>query len=272
MICLVFENCDHIDLPDDSIKEAKISVMPRIIDPTSKEIPNLLDYVYFVLDKEKIKDLATNFYESFKDSHGESREKFLLIPRLQDYQDITQIQVIEDSNSDDSITYHVHWHDEDEYSNRYQTVEETNDSIIIKIDSREERPGKQLGTPSDHMWALEKSIEYAKQFINLDKEHPGYMNEYSVEQLRALMNSTLELIERDFKKVKENSRLLEPVSHTKENAIAEAIINSINTTKVTINGIDDPNVPIACRFCRQHPLNGGTGICHCTIGVQPLTM
>lgn len=28
----------------------------------------------------------------------------------------------------------------------------------------------------------------------------------------------------------------------------------------------DPTIPPACRDCSSHPSNGGSGICHCTLG------
>ena len=30
------------------------------------------------------------------------------------------------------------------------------------------------------------------------------------------------------------------------------------------------NIPAACRSCSNHPSNGGSGICHCIIGTQPI--
>lgn len=32
----------------------------------------------------------------------------------------------------------------------------------------------------------------------------------------------------------------------------------------------DPNtnIPVNCRNCRNHPSNGGSGICHCILGSQ----
>lgn len=34
--------------------------------------------------------------------------------------------------------------------------------------------------------------------------------------------------------------------------------------------VNDPysNIPANCRNCKQHPSNGGTGICHCILGSQ----
>lgn len=29
--------------------------------------------------------------------------------------------------------------------------------------------------------------------------------------------------------------------------------------------LDSSNVPQACRGCLNHPINGGSGICHCTL-------
>ena len=31
------------------------------------------------------------------------------------------------------------------------------------------------------------------------------------------------------------------------------------------------NIPEACRSCMNHPSNGGTGICHCTLGSPSVT-
>ena len=30
-------------------------------------------------------------------------------------------------------------------------------------------------------------------------------------------------------------------------------------------------IPDACKTCRQHPSNGGSGICHCTLGTPKIT-
>lgn len=37
----------------------------------------------------------------------------------------------------------------------------------------------------------------------------------------------------------------------------------------TISGLKD-NIPEACKNCPNHPSNGGSGICHCTLGAQPV--
>ena len=31
------------------------------------------------------------------------------------------------------------------------------------------------------------------------------------------------------------------------------------------------NIPPACRNCSNHPVNGGSGICHCTLGLPKVT-
>lgn len=38
---------------------------------------------------------------------------------------------------------------------------------------------------------------------------------------------------------------------------------------LTIN--TDLIIPLACKECSNHPSNGGSGICHCTLGVPPIT-
>ena len=33
---------------------------------------------------------------------------------------------------------------------------------------------------------------------------------------------------------------------------------------------EDKNVPMACRMCSNHPINGGSGICWCVLGVPEI--
>lgn len=35
--------------------------------------------------------------------------------------------------------------------------------------------------------------------------------------------------------------------------------------------VDYSTVPPACRNCPNHPINGGSGICHCILGLQQVT-
>jgi len=47
-------------------------------------------------------------------------------------------------------------------------------------------------------------------------------------------------------------------------------------TGTSVDGIDGTsiayykNIPLACRNCSNHPSNGGSGICHCTLGTPPV--
>ena len=34
--------------------------------------------------------------------------------------------------------------------------------------------------------------------------------------------------------------------------------------------LEDKNVPMACRTCSNHPINGGSGICWCILGVPEI--
>ena len=34
---------------------------------------------------------------------------------------------------------------------------------------------------------------------------------------------------------------------------------------------DDQSIPLACRSCSNHPSNGGSGICHCILGLNQVT-
>lgn len=44
-------------------------------------------------------------------------------------------------------------------------------------------------------------------------------------------------------------------------------------TKTPIKNIrwDDQSIPLACRSCSNHPSNGGSGICHCIMGLNQVT-
>ena len=33
---------------------------------------------------------------------------------------------------------------------------------------------------------------------------------------------------------------------------------------------EDKNVPPSCRYCSNHPINGGSGICWCVLGVPEI--
>lgn len=280
MICIIFENCDHVYLENDMVKEFTVHIKEQNVDLNSEVCKEpVIDNLHMKIETDKLNDITTQFYESYMDKNFDKRNEFTLVHRLSQYKDITQVEVIDDveyANNTGNVQfrYHVYWHDDDEYNNRYQEVKVEGNTAEINIDGRESK--KEFGVPQDHMWSLEKQIEFARQYLNLDKEHPEQFNPYTAEQIRALALSSLEAIERDFKKIKENSRILEPVPTKDIQETMEKILNT-DISKTTINGqkfpgADYPNIPLACRYCRNHPLNGGSGICHCTIGVQPLTM
>lgn len=33
---------------------------------------------------------------------------------------------------------------------------------------------------------------------------------------------------------------------------------------------EDKNIPPSCRYCSNHPINGGSGICWCVLGVPEI--
>ena len=44
---------------------------------------------------------------------------------------------------------------------------------------------------------------------------------------------------------------------------------SITITSDSIQYNAGDGIPPACRYCSNHPSNGGSGICHCTLGTTP---
>ena len=55
--------------------------------------------------------------------------------------------------------------------------------------------------------------------------------------------------------------------------IRGAVVQNTYQYKPTAPTIYWPNsyIPEACRSCTNHPSNGGTGICHCTLGSPSVT-
>lgn len=58
--------------------------------------------------------------------------------------------------------------------------------------------------------------------------------------------------------------------------LADAIVKKVNLNQPIY--INEPktkswstNIPPGCRHCSNHPSNGGSGICHCIIGIQTIT-
>ena len=48
-------------------------------------------------------------------------------------------------------------------------------------------------------------------------------------------------------------------------------VSRCNCTRTPIKITCDSNIPDACRYCSNHPSNGGSGICFCTLGTAPAT-
>lgn len=43
-----------------------------------------------------------------------------------------------------------------------------------------------------------------------------------------------------------------------------------NMTKLLIDSIPNPYIPEPCKNCSKHPSNGGDGVCHCILAVEPI--
>ena len=55
--------------------------------------------------------------------------------------------------------------------------------------------------------------------------------------------------------------------------IRQAVVQNTYQYKPTAPTVvwPQPYIPEACRSCTNHPSNGGTGICHCTLGSYSVT-
>lgn len=87
------------------------------------------------------------------------------------------------------------------------------------------------------------------------------------------------LIPKRYKRYKNMSRLEElantlfgemrDMTPEESKACRESISKTSNPTGV--NFYDLMGIPPACRNCGNHPVNGGSGICHCTLGTTQVT-
>lgn len=60
-----------------------------------------------------------------------------------------------------------------------------------------------------------------------------------------------------------NKKLLDELDHNK-------VLSNFNMPNVDVTP-NYTNIPPACQHCSNHPINGGSGICHCTLGIDKMT-
>lgn len=87
-------------------------------------------------------------------------------------------------------------------------------------------------------------------------------------------NRMLGLVERAWAEGKKNSEVSGIEDIVKE-AIEKIYGNPETKEQLSITTPDkwvlNPDIPSACQGCSNHPSNGGSGICHCIIGIPPIT-
>ncbi len=59
--------------------------------------------------------------------------------------------------------------------------------------------------------------------------------------------------------------------NTKENRMPNCPLLEVTYTTIESTSNYKTNIPKTCLRCPNHPVNGGTGICHCVIGSQMVT-
>lgn len=74
-----------------------------------------------------------------------------------------------------------------------------------------------------------------------------------------------EAIEKIYKKPETQELLPHTIPITVPDIHYEHLLDWSNTSPLNTDGI-----PNACRSCSNHPSNGGSGICHCIMGITPL--
>lgn len=128
---IVLENCEVITIPAEdfeylSIKDVKESCY---IHSSNFSVNRISEYIYMAI-KESANILAN--YPSMTTKE----QTQLPFDRLLNFADITQIHFkFEDENK--SYFVYTEWHDEDEYSNRFQKSRLLDGELIISIKSEE---------------------------------------------------------------------------------------------------------------------------------------
>ncbi|MDT3386701.1 MAG: hypothetical protein LIR46_02905 [Bacteroidota bacterium] len=80
-------------------------------------------------------------------------------------------------------------------------------------------------------------------------------------------NEFLSLIDKTWEEGKKSAET--EAIESKANDILEMLRKQISEAHVWTGDKFD-NIPEGCRHCSNHPSNGGSGICHCIIGTQPI--
>src|SRR5690606_31857933 len=124
---IVLENCEVITIPAEDFEYLSIQDVKEscYIHSSSFRVDKISSDIHMA-----IKDSA-NILENYPSMTFEEQTQ-LPFDRLLNYADITQIHFkFEDKN--ESYVVYVDWHDEDEYSNRYQKGEFEDGQLIIII-------------------------------------------------------------------------------------------------------------------------------------------
>ncbi len=89
------------------------------------------------------------------------------------------------------------------------------------------------------------------------------------QMLTTQKNRMMGLIERAWAEGKKNADVSEMKDIVKELARTLLVSDRLLDWDGTSSSID--SIPNACRTCSNHPSNGGSGICHCIMGMTPIT-
>lgn len=91
--------------------------------------------------------------------------------------------------------------------------------------------------------------------------------------LRGQKNRIMNLVEQAWAEGKRNAEIgaVDEVGKELVNVVKEALHfpTVITGDKALDTTLSD--VPDACKICPNHPSNGGSGVCFCTIGTKPAT-
>ncbi|KON87408.1 hypothetical protein AF332_11605 [Sporosarcina globispora] len=109
-IDLVLENCEVITVERKYMGHLYMSNFNTTISRHDKKL----------LSSEVVNEFAIEIHRSLDETTNKQGlfDKYSPIERLRKYSDITQIEITYEDNSKKHV--YTHWHDEDEYDNRYQ--------------------------------------------------------------------------------------------------------------------------------------------------------
>lgn len=138
---VVFENCESIIIPKNRIKKLDFGDIAAIDDfPFDDFTAYRSEHLYLDISYESDFDLVYDFEEyseplgMFADNPTSNsvEDRPSILGRINNYNDITSIEILDSNKAGNKIIY-VPWNEDDQYTNKYMTVDTKDGVLSIRI-------------------------------------------------------------------------------------------------------------------------------------------